>query len=182
MENQELKIIYLKTKESFNRKPEVTVVTENIGNQLNLKRCSLYLQLWYEDYVSQENILRCYNIFKLVAKKGTSCESMEDEDDNMDFYRESYWEKSGTFFISRKDYIYLLFRNVNLRFVCYDIDTEVDGSKRRKFTLRELLTNEEKYRYFYEYWNNLPDYETIRYLLLEVLPNKDVVDMIGVLY
>ena len=182
MEHSELKIIYLKSNCQWITTPKVSVVTENIGNQLNLRRCSFYLQLWYPDHTSEQDVLKCYNIFKLVTKKGTTCEYMEDKDDNTDFYRDSFCEKAGTFFTSRKDYVYLLFSNVNLRFACYDIDTEDDPRKRRKFTLLELLTNDENYQYFYEYWNNLPDYETIRNLLLKVLPNKDVVDMIGVLY
>ena len=182
MEHSELKIIYLKSDSYWDKTPKVSVVTEDIGNQLNLRRCSFYLQLWYEDYTSEQDVLRCYNIFKLVAKKGTSYEPMGEKDDNVYFYRESYWEKAGTFHTSRKDYVRVLFSNVNLRFACYDIDKDGDPTKRRKFTMLELLTNDENYQYFYEYWNNLPDYETIRNLLLKVLPNKDVVDMIGVLY
>lgn len=182
MEN--FKITYLKhCSKNFERNPEVKVVTENVGNLLNLKKCSLYLQLWYEDYTSVEHVFRCYNIFKLVTQKGTSVEYMGDEkEEQIDFYRESYWEKSGTFRISRKNYLKQLFSNINSKFVCYDIDEENDRNKWRSFTLLQLLTNDEHYSYFYKYWSNLEDYETIRNILLKVIPNKDVVDKIGAMY
>lgn len=142
----------------------------------------MYLQLWYEDYTSEQHVLRCYNIFKLVTQKGTSVEHMGDEEDRVDLYRENYWEKSGTFRMSRKDYLKELFCNINLRFICYDLDKKTDKNKRQKFTLLQLLTNDEAYSYFCNYWSNLEDYETLRNILLQVIPNKDVVDKIGAMY
>jgi hypothetical protein len=182
---EDLKIVYLKTigiHHPFDRTPPVTAVTENVGNLLNLKRCSLYLQLWYENNTSEKDVQRCYNIFKLVAKKGTTSEHMCDtNNNNVDFYRESYLGKAGTFG-DRKDYIKQLFMNINLRFLCFDVDKEKDKNKRREFTLLKLLTDEEAYNYFYDYWSKLEDYETVRNILLKVIPNKDVVDKIGAIY
>lgn len=166
--------------------PPVRVVTEYVEDILSLKRCGLYLQLWYEDLYSEENVKKCYNIFRLVTQKASDYHfDFDKKGDCAEFFCDNFYEKPGTSKTKRKKILLILFENSRLKFLCFEPDdshglTEY-SSDVPIFELKDLLTDDNKYKTFLDYWENLENYETKRNILSQVLC-KDVVDKILTMY
>ena len=175
-------VIYLKPTDDENcyrtKTPKVMVYREKLGDVLSLYKCDAYLRLYFDDLVNDKTVWRCYNILKIICKKVMEVEEMGDKEEHTDFYTYKHFEKDGTFKYNRKLLIKGFFHSPNPRILCYDLEKFRKG---RKITLRELLTDDQKYKYFLDYWNRVPDYESIRKELLKILP-KDMVDKLSVTY
>ena len=160
------------------KSPRVAVCHEKLGDVISYYKCDAYLRLHFDDLVSEKNVATCCNILKIICKKVMEAEEMGDKEDHTDFYTYNYFKKNGTFEYSRKHLTQKFFCSINPRIICYDIEKYQKG---KEFTLRELLTDEQKYKFFVDYWNSVPDYESVRKVLLKIL-SKDMVDKLSVTY
>ena len=162
------------------KSPRVVVCHEKLGDVVSYYKCDAYLRLHFDDLVSDKNVARCCNILKIICKKVMEAEEMGDKEEHTDFYTYKYFKKNGTFKHSRKYLIHKFFCSVNPRIICYDIEKYWKGKENSSFTLRELI-DEQKYKFFVDYWNSVPDYESVRKVLLKIL-SKDMVDKLSVTY
>ena len=175
-------VIYLKPTDDENcyrtKTPKVIVYREKMGDILSLYKCDAYLRLYFDDLVNDKTVRRCHNILKIICKKVMEAEEMGDKEEHTDFYTYKFFYKDGTFKYNRKFLIKKFFHSPNPRILCYDEEKFRDG---RKITLKELLTDDQKYKCFLDYWKSVPDYESIRKELLKIL-SKDMVDKLSVTY
>ena len=162
------------------KSPRVVVCHEKLGNVVSYYKCDAYLRLHFDDLVSDKNVARCCNILKIICKKVMEAEEMGDKEDHTDFTLINTLRKT-VHLNTVGNIINKFFCSVNPRIICYDIEKYWKGKENSSFTLRELLTDEEKYKFFVDYWNSVPDYESVRKVLLKIL-SKDMVDKLSVTY
>lgn len=164
------------------------VVTEALGDLICPYRCSLYLHATFAPRVfTTEEVNRCVDIYRLVLRKATDYEHMNDA--RLDVYWNQPYPK-GSYYgkVCRRRRVIadsmLYMRKVLLP--CYDIDRqEEDGWEEGSenypaFTLKELIEDDAKYQQFLAFWTNAQGFEDTCAAIRTACPSlpRDVINHI----
>lgn len=186
-------------------KISLKVITEELGDLLSLRRCSMYLHFMFPDEdFSDNNIKRCFEIILIVLNKASHVEQM---DTNILDCCYNYWFiNHGVMTDKRKDILDLIFSNKTINIPLYNVDEQVNNDwiqttelsfeeklsyissndnnpdqdqshlKYMTFTLKEMLECDQAYNLFIERWSKFPSHQEVRDALISAFPPNSYID------
>jgi hypothetical protein len=135
------------------------LVTEKIGYLFSLKRCSILLhRLLQSEYPNSFQVERCYHIISLILR--ASSETWIPRDENTIKIITNDFLPDGTFIETRSSILEDIFSAPKIEIYCTN-KLLIDGEELDKkiFNILELLSDDNKYQIFLDFWGNLPNYE-----------------------
>lgn len=157
------------------RDSQVKVVTERLGDVLNLRQCYHYLNLFHPQTVfSDEHVSRCLKVFQIALQHVNHVEFITGNDE--EFYEwsfggeDQYYVNFSTFYRPRRTELKSMLRVADQSFS----EKDYVGSG---FTLCELIFSPDKFAIFEREWGKNPTHESIRKILLAFFPS-DIVNKI----
>ena len=136
--------------------PQGSIVREKLGNYLTIQRCAAYLFLAYPgEHFTTEQLEKCQFIFWTIVQHCTYVEMSDDLEFGFEFGFEDYYP-AGCFCIARSVMLKKLFNAPEIIVWCFDVDHPSP-----KFTMLELLTQNQVYETWIQSWEARPAYQSL---------------------
>lgn len=167
-------IVYIKP----NKSQYFNVVREKIKYKITLRSCFLYLCIHFpRKKLTSEYVKKCYVIFMLLLRKANFFEEHEENETHIG--NSTYTDAYGVMYDNCKSVIaYEILFNHSLKIICFNLrEDNMCNVANFVWSLENILDDDSKYSYCFNYFSNLVDHQDIRDVLIKIFPD-DIIDII----